>query len=68
MSVFNKILENNNIKYVAVAGTSLGLSRHGGIIPWDNDIDIGFVEKEWEYLFKIKDELEKNGFKYEVFI
>jgi hypothetical protein len=64
MSKLNKILEKNNIKYVAVAGTSLGLNRHGGIIPWDNDIDIGFVEKEWEKLFKIKDELEKEGFKY----
>jgi len=64
MSKLNKILEKNNIKYVAVAGTSLGLNRHGGIIPWDNDIDIGFVEKEWETLFKIKDELEKEGFKY----
>lgn len=64
MSSLNKILEKNNIKYVAVAGTSLGLNRHGGIIPWDNDIDIGFVEKEWQKLFTIKDELEKNGFKY----
>ena len=64
MSKFNKILEKHNIKYSAVAGTSLGLNRHGGIIPWDNDIDIGFVEKEWEKLFKIKDELEKEGLKY----
>ena len=64
MSKLNKILEKNNIKYVAVAGTSLGLNRHGGIIPWDNDIDIGFVEKEWETLLKIKDKLEKEGFEY----
>ena len=64
MSKLNSILEQNNIKYVAVAGTSLGLIRHGGIIPWDNDIDIGFVQKEWTKLFNIKDELEKNGFKY----
>lgn len=64
MSKLNEILEKNNIKYVAVAGTSLGLNRHGGIIPWDNDIDIGFVGKEWEALIKIKDKLEKQGFKY----
>ena len=67
MTRFNKILEKNNIKYTAVAGTSLGLERHGGIIPWDNDIDIGFAEKEWEALLEIKDELEKNGFRYKCF-
>ena len=59
--IFNKILEKHNIKYVAVAGTSLGLTRHGGIIPWDNDIDIGFLENEWEKLNSIKDILIENG-------
>lgn len=61
MSKLNKILEKNNIKYVAVAGSSLGLTRHGGVIPWDNDIDIGFIDEEWNKIFSIKDELIKNG-------
>ena len=66
MDILNKILEKHNIKYVAVAGTTLGLNRHGGIIPWDNDIDIGFIECEWEKLlnFTVLDDLEKNGLKY----
>jgi len=67
MEIMNKILEEHNIKYVAVAGTTLGLNRHGGIIPWDNDIDIGFIEDEWKKLFNIKDLLVKKGFKYEKF-
>lgn len=61
MDQFNKIVEEYNITYVAVAGTILGLHRHGGIIPWDNDIDVGFISSEWEKLFKIKDILGKNG-------
>jgi len=64
MDIMNKILEKHNIKYVAVAGTILGLNRHGGIIPWDNDIDIGFIESEWKKLFIIKKELENSGLKY----
>ena len=64
MDKLNLILEKNKIKYVAVAGTVLGLNRHGGIIPWDNDIDIGFIEEEWDKLLSIKDELEQNGIKY----
>jgi hypothetical protein len=62
MNKMNIILEKHNIKYVALAGTILGLNRHGGIIPWDNDIDIGFTENDYKKLFSIKDELEQNGF------
>ena len=64
LDIMNKILEKHNIKYVAVAGTVLGLNRHGGIIPWDNDIDLGFINSEWEKLLSIKDELESNGLKF----
>lgn len=58
---FNKVIEKHKIKYVAVAGTSLGLVRHGGIIPWDNDIDIGFIESEWDKLMSIQDTLIEEG-------
>lgn len=64
MDIMNELLEKHNIKYVALAGTILGLHRHGGIIPWDNDIDIGFTTNEWKKLFSIKDELAKVGLNY----
>ena len=51
LDIMNKILEKHNIKYVAVAGTVLGLNRHGGIIPWDNDIDLGFI---YNYIYSYK--------------
>lgn len=62
MNKLNLILEKHDIKYVAVAGTILGLNRHGGMIPWDNDIDIGFIESEWKKFMLIKEELIENGF------
>jgi len=64
MNIMNEILEKNKIKYVAVAGTVLGLNRHGGIIPWDNDIDIGFINSEWEKLFAIRKQIENSGLTY----
>jgi len=64
MDKMNAILKKHNIQYVAVSGTILGLHRHGGIIPWDNDIDIGFIYKEWVKLLDIKDELKDAGLTY----
>jgi hypothetical protein len=63
MDIFNKVIEKHKIKYVAVAGTLLGLHRHGGIIPWDDDIDLGFIPAEWEKLKSILSELESLGLK-----
>ena len=60
MNKLNPILEKYKIKYVALAGTALGLNRHGGIIPWDNDIDIGFIQEEWDKLLEIADEIKAS--------
>jgi hypothetical protein len=51
---FNKLIEDNNITYTAVGGSVLGLKRHGGIIPWDNDIDLGLTEENFTKLMALK--------------
>lgn len=38
-------LEKYDIKYWVHAGTLLGMARHSGFIPWDDDVDFGYINE-----------------------
>ena len=47
-----RVLEELKIPYFMQGGTMLGAIRHGGFIPWDDDVDLGIPRADYDRLLK----------------
>lgn len=48
----DQICRRHSIPYFLESGTLLGAVRHGGFIPWDDDVDITIMRKDYPRLRK----------------
>lgn len=55
---FDRLCREHQIRYSLAYGTLIGAIRHGGYIPWDDDIDVIMLRDEYEKLMKVIDQLE----------
>ena len=58
LELVNKVLDvckRNNLTIFADGGTLLGVIRHGGYIPWDDDIDLAMKREDYNKLCEIAD-------------
>lgn len=63
--ILDKFLKENNIDYFLIGGSVLGAVRHGGFIPWDDDVDIGMSRKDFERFESLNfDKLEQEKLLY----
>lgn len=56
LMVIHRVCEERGLRYYLVDGSNLGAVRHGGFIPWDDDVDISMPRADYELLIEHADE------------
>ena len=44
----DRFCEEHGVDYCLMGGSALGAKRHGGFIPWDDDLDIFMTPDQYE--------------------
>lgn len=58
----DSLFQEKGVPYFAIAGTLLGAVRHGGIIPWDDDLDVAIMEGDLPKVYDLRETLNQHGY------
>ena len=62
MKYIDTLCRRHGIIYYIMGGTALGAVRHGGFIPWDDDLDIFMTPSEYEKFKRVFEEENRSLF------
>lgn len=57
----DRICRLHGLSYFLCCGTLLGAIRHGGPIPWDDDLDVGMLRTDYDRFIKLAPQSIKEG-------
>lgn len=60
MELTDRLFRQHGIAYWAIGGTLIGALRHGGIIPYDDDIDLGILKTDTDKLLHLTKEFRRH--------
>jgi lipopolysaccharide cholinephosphotransferase len=62
LKTFIDFCDSHNLRYYFTGGALIGVLRHHGFIPWDDDIDIGLPRKDFDKLHELLKSEMPEGF------
>lgn len=63
LKFIDNVCKKYDLNYFLIYGSLLGAVRHGGFIPWDDDLDIVMMRKDYNKLIEVlPNEINKNDY------
>lgn len=58
----DRVCQKHHLRYFASNGTLLGIARHQGFIPWDDDVDIVMPRPDYQKLLEVAEQEFQSPF------